>query len=68
MSVVVQDAMSIDLALRLLWREATREGVMEKIEENRFFISKTTKRHQISKVWSKLKRRRRQAKRKTRGA
>jgi len=66
MSVVVQDAMSIDLALRLLWREATREGVMEKIEENRYFVAKTTKRHLKSKIWAKTKRRRRQAKRKGR--
>ncbi len=61
MSVVVHDDMSIDLALRLLWRESTREGVMEKLEEKRYYSPKTTKVHTQKKVWAKMKRRRRSA-------
>jgi len=59
MSVVVHDDMPIDLALRLLWREATREGVLEKREELRYYVPKTTIRHQKAKIWAKTKRRRR---------
>lgn len=61
MSVVVHDDMSIDLALRLLWRESTREGVMEKLEEKRYYSPKTNKVHAQRKVWAKMKRRRRSA-------
>ncbi len=61
MSVVVHDDMSIDLALRLLWREATREGVMEKLEEKRYYYPKTKAVHEKRKVWEKTKRRRRSA-------
>jgi len=64
MSVVVHDEMSIDLALRLLWREATREGIMEKLEEKRYYVAKTTAKHLKTKIWAKTKKRRRQAKRK----
>lgn len=64
MSVVVHDDMPIDLALRLLWREATREGVIEKLEERRYYVPQTTVRHQKTKVWAKTKKRRRQASRK----
>ncbi len=64
MSVVVHDEMAIDLALRLLWREATREGIMEKLEELRYYVPKTTTTHLKRKVWAKTKKRRRQAKRK----
>jgi len=64
MSVAVHDDMPIDLALRLLWREATREGVMEKLEEKRYFIPKTAKVHAKRKIWEKTKRRRRSAARK----
>lgn len=63
MSVVVHDDMPIDLALRLLWREATREGVMEKLEENRYYVPKTQKVHEKKKVYAKMKRRRRSARR-----
>ncbi|MEP7103511.1 MAG: hypothetical protein ABI721_02255 [Candidatus Dojkabacteria bacterium] len=66
MSVVVHDDMSIDLALRLLWREATREGVLEKREERRFFVPKTAKVHAQKKVFAKMKRRRRSAARRNR--
>lgn len=66
MSVVVHDDMPIDLALRLMWREATREGVLEKREELRYYVPKTTTRHQKRKVWEKTKRRRRSAARRAR--
>ncbi|MDQ6985889.1 MAG: 30S ribosomal protein S21 [Candidatus Dojkabacteria bacterium] len=59
MSVIVNDEMSIDLALRLLWREATREGVIKKLQENRFFVPKTAKEHDKRKVYVKMKKRRR---------
>jgi len=64
MSVVVHDDMSIDLALRLLWREATREGIMERLEEKRYYVPKTKLVHEKRKIWEKTKRRRRSAARK----
>lgn len=63
MSVVVHDDMPIELALRLLWREATREGIMEKLEANRYYVPQTLKTHAAKKVWAKTKRRRRSARR-----
>jgi ribosomal protein S21 len=66
MSVVVHDDMPIDLALRLLWREATREGVLEKREEQRYYVPKTAKKHAVRKVYAKMKRRRRAAARRNR--
>lgn len=59
MSVIVNDGMSIDLALRLLWREATRENIIEKLQDNRYFVPKTTKVHAKRKIYEKTKRRRR---------
>jgi len=64
MSVAVHDDMPIDLALRLLWREATREGVMEKLEEKRYFVPQSHLAHLQRKIWAKTKRRRRSASRK----
>lgn len=64
MSVVVHDGIPIDLALRLLWREATREGVIEKLEEIRYFVPRTDVTHLARKKWAKMKKRRRQASRK----
>ncbi len=61
MSVAVHDDMSIDLALRLLWREATREGVMEKLEARRYYVPKTKLVHEKRKIWEKTKRRSRSA-------
>jgi ribosomal protein S21 len=66
MSVVVHDDMPIDLALRLMWREATRERVLEKREANRYFVPATTQRHLKRKIWAKTKKRRRAAARKQR--
>jgi ribosomal protein S21 len=56
--------MSLDLALRLLWREATREDIIAKLEERRYYVPRTAKVHEKRKVWAKTKRRRRQARRK----
>lgn len=63
MSVVVHDDMPIDLALRLMWRESTREGVLEKREQRRYYVPKTTIKHQKKKIWAKTKRRSRAASR-----
>ncbi len=59
MSVIVNDKMPIDHALRLLWREATREGIIKKLQENRYFVPKTHKKHQSKKVFAKMKKRKR---------
>ncbi|GAB4286098.1 MAG: hypothetical protein Kow0081_4110 [Candidatus Dojkabacteria bacterium] len=59
MSVIVDDKMPIDLALRLLWREATREGIIKKLQEIRYYVPKTTKRHNKKKKFAKMKKRRR---------
>ncbi len=66
MSVIVNDEMPIELALRLLWREATREGVIEKLQERRFFVPESFLAHQKRRLWRKTKRRRRSAARKNR--
>lgn len=65
MSVIVNDEMSIDLALRLLWREATREGIIEKLQEKRYYVKPTAVKHAKKKVFAKAKRRRRQAARRS---
>jgi ribosomal protein S21 len=57
MSVVVHQDMSIDLALRFLWREANREGVLQMREARRYYVPKTTLRHEKKKIYSKMKRR-----------
>jgi len=59
MSVIVNDNMPIELALRLLWREATREGIIAKSQENRYFTTKTSNVHETRKKFAKTKRRRR---------
>lgn len=61
MSVIVHDDMPIDLALRLLWREATREGVIDKLQTNRYYVKPTAIKHDKKKVWIKTKKRRRKA-------
>ncbi len=65
MSVIVNDKMPIDHALRLLWREATREGIIQKLQDSRYFIPKTAKKHQAKKVFTKIKKRKRAAARRT---
>lgn len=64
MSVIVHDDMPIDQALKMLWREANRENIPNEIQKNRYRIKETAKRHDERKVWAKMKRRRRSAKRK----
>lgn len=61
MSVIVHDEMSIELALRLLWRESTREGVIEKLQEQRYYVPETAKRHAVRKIYAKTKKRSRSA-------
>lgn len=60
MSVIVNEEMSIDLALRLLWREATREDIIAKLQSNRYFVPVTSKKHAVKKVYDKARKRRKQ--------
>lgn len=64
MAVIVHDNMSIELAMKMLWREANRENVPFEILKNRYRIKETAKRHEKRKIYAKMKRRRRAAKRK----
>lgn len=66
MSVIVHDGMPIDQALRLLWRETTRENIANEFEKNRYRIKPTEKKHTIKKEFAKQKRRRRALVRKLR--
>jgi len=59
MSVIVNDNTSIDVALRQLWREANREGIFEKLEEIKYYIPKTKRKHEKQKKFIKSKKRRR---------
>ncbi|RMD77634.1 30S ribosomal protein S21 [Candidatus Dojkabacteria bacterium] len=61
MSVVVHPDMPIELALRLFWREANREGVFKFREERRYYVPKSVKVHEKKRVYEKMKRRRRAA-------
>jgi ribosomal protein S21 len=61
MSVIVNDNMPLDLALRLLWREAMREGIIQKLQANRYFVGRSQVRHDSKKIYSKIKRRKRAA-------
>ncbi len=63
MSVIVHDQMSVDQALKMLWREANRENIPNEILKNRYRIKATAEVHEKRKVWAKMKRRRRAAKR-----
>jgi len=64
MSVIVHDDMPIDQALKMLWREANRENIPVELLKNRYRIKQTNVNHEFRKYWSKIKRRRRSAKRK----
>lgn len=66
MAVIVNSNMSIDQALRLLWREVKREGVIETLKDRRYYIKPTTIAHDKRKVWAKTKKRRAAQKRKFR--
>lgn len=63
MSVIVHDRMSIEQALKMLWREANRENIPNEIQKNRYRIKPAATAHEERKVWAKMKRRRRAAKR-----
>ncbi|HRN86462.1 ribosomal protein S21/MRP21 [Candidatus Dojkabacteria bacterium] len=63
MSVIVHDQMSVEQALKMLWREANRENIPNEILKNRYRIKPTSEVHEKNKVWAKMKRRRRAAKR-----
>jgi ribosomal protein S21 len=64
MSVIVHDDMPIDQALKMLWREANRENIPEELKEGRYYVPKSSQKHDRTKIWGKMKRRRRAAKRK----
>lgn len=66
MSVIVNDNMPIELALRLLWREATREGIIEQLQKNRYYVPDSYYKHQERRQHKKAKRRRRAAARRNR--
>ena len=66
MAVIVNDEMPIELALKMLWREANREGVPEKLRELRYYKSNSEKRHERVVVWKKRWRRARRAARRAR--
>lgn len=66
MAVIVNDDMPIEQALKMLWREANREGIPDKLKENRYYVPQSAKRHEKRKVWAKMKRRRRSAARRMR--
>lgn len=63
MAVIVHNDMPIDQALKMLWREANREDIPATLLKNRYRNTETFERHEKSKVWGKMKRRRRTAKR-----
>ncbi|MEI7579152.1 MAG: hypothetical protein WCJ58_03865 [bacterium] len=63
MSVIVHDDMPIDQALKMLWREANRENIPAVLLERRYRVTQTSKNHEFKKVWAKMKKRRRSAKR-----
>lgn len=66
MSVIVHEDMPIDQALKMLWREANREKLLETVQENKYRVKPTAKNHEFRKQWAKMKKRRSSAKRKLR--
>lgn len=66
MSVIVHDDMPVDLALKMLWREANREKLFDVVQKNRYRVKATVERHEFKKKWAKMKKRRRAAVRKQR--
>jgi ribosomal protein S21 len=53
MSVIVHDQMSVEQALKMLWREANRENIPNEILKNRYRIKPTSEVHEKNKVWAK---------------
>ncbi len=66
MAVIVHDDMSIDLALRMLWREANRELIIDHQKDNRYYVKPTAKKHAIKRVFEKRKSGRRKRRRRMR--
>ncbi len=66
MAVIVHDDMPIDQALRMLWREANREGIIETLKNRRYHVKKSAIEHEKKRVWAKTKRRRARYKRRFR--
>lgn len=64
MAVIVHDGMPIDQALKMLWREANREDIPDVLKKSRYRIKQAAVNHEKRKVWAKMKRRSRSAKRK----
>jgi ribosomal protein S21 len=58
MAVIVNDNMSIDQALRMLWREANREGIISTLKLIRYYIKPSFFVHEKTKAWKKTKTRR----------
>jgi ribosomal protein S21 len=67
MAVIVHNDMPIDQALKMLWREANREDIPKVLQRVRYRIKPTSIKHESDKVWGKMKRRRRTAKRRLEG-
>lgn len=67
MAVIVHNDMPIDQALKMLWREANREDIPKVLQKIRYRTKPTATKHEANKVWSKMKRRRRTAKRRLEG-
>jgi ribosomal protein S21 len=63
MAVIVHNDMPIEQALKMLWREANREDIPATLLKNRYRNTTTFEKHEQTKVWGKMKRRRRAAKR-----
>lgn len=64
MAVILNDSTAIEQALRMLWREANREGVIEKLKERRYYVKDSYLRHQDERKFVKTKVRRARQKRK----
>jgi ribosomal protein S21 len=67
MAVIVHNDMPIDQALKMLWREANREDIPKVLQKIGYRVKPTSIKHEANKVWGKMKRRRRTAKRRLEG-
>ena len=50
MSVIVHDQMSVEQALKMLWREANRENIPNEILKNRYRVKDTNEVHEKRKT------------------
>ncbi len=55
MAVIVNQDMPMDQALRLLWRESNREGVIEKLKERRYYVKPSVLVHAVRRAQKKTK-------------